>query len=191
MGIINRFLLFVYAVVVLSFALFIIALIVRPIPDEVLFNEFRFLLHQSWTLTIFGAVSFFSLYFMLYAFFTGEKKETELPKDNSVIIKTETGEVRIAKDAIEALADREATSVSGVRESITEINVSNKDGEIPLSLKLSLILISGANVPKISDEVVKAVKNRIFDSLDIKDVPVSISVRDLNSAPGENMKRVH
>lgn len=188
MGIINRFLLFVYAGIMLLSAIFIIIFATKALPEQMLFNEIEFFLHQKATLTALGIVSFFSLYFCLYAYFAGEKKEDTL-KDNSVILKTESGEVRIARNAIEALADREATFVSGVRESETKVSVS--ESEPKLSLELSLVLLSGANVPKISDEVTSAVKSRIFDSLGIKDAPVALYVRELNSAPAENQKRVH
>jgi uncharacterized alkaline shock family protein YloU len=190
MGIINRFLLFVYAGVALLVALFVIAFATKTLPEHLLFNEIEFLLHQKATLTALGVVAFFSLYFLLYSFFVGEKKDN-LQEDDHVVIKTKTGEVRVAKNAIESLTDREATSVSGVRESETKVNVSTTENGVKLSLKLTLVLLSGANVPKISDEVTNAVKSRIFDSLGIQDVPVDLSVRELNSAPAENQKRVH
>lgn len=191
MGIINRFLLFVYAGVALLTALFVIAFALKAFPERVVFNEVVFLLHQPMTLNIAGVFAFFSVYFLLYAFFVGEKKKKAAPVRNDVVIKTPTGEVRIAKTAIESLADREATSVSGVRESVANVTASDKESEPALSLKLSLIMLSSANVPKVSDEVTNAVKSRIFDSLGIQDAPVELFVSELNAMSAENQKRVH
>ncbi|MBP3722182.1 MAG: hypothetical protein J6I62_02880, partial [Selenomonadaceae bacterium] len=70
MGIINRFLLFIYAGVVLLAALFVIAFATRAISADILVNEVRFALHQSVTLTAFIVVAVFSGYFMLYSYFT-------------------------------------------------------------------------------------------------------------------------
>ncbi len=194
MGIINRFLLFIYAGVALLVALFIIAFAFKAFPEHVVFNEIGFLLHQPETLKVAGVFALFSVYFLLYAFFVGEKKKAEAPVVDDVVIKTETGEVHIARTAIESLVDREATSIGGVRESISKVTASygeGKEGGTKLSLKLSLVLLANANVPKVSDEVTKAVKSRIFDSLGIQDAPVAVSVSELNNAPAENQKRVH
>jgi len=190
LGIINRFLLFIYAGVVLLAALFVIAFATRAISADILVNEVRFALHQSVTLTAFIVVAVFSGYFMLYSYFTGEKKE-DAPKTDDVVLKTETGEVRIVKEAVEALADREATSVKGVRESITKVSSTVTENATKISLKQELVLLQGTNVPAITAEVTNAVKNRIFESLGVKDASVEISVRDLNSIPAENQKRVH
>lgn len=172
-------------------ALFIIAFALEAFPEHVVFNEIGFLLHQPIVLKVAGVFALFSAYFLLYAFFVGEKKKTNAPVADDVVIKTETGEVRIAKTAIESLVDREATAVSGVRESVSKVTSSDKEGEAKLSLKLSLVLLSGANVPKVSDAVTNAVKSRISDSLGISDAPVSVFVSELNNAPAENQKRVH
>lgn len=190
MGIINRFLLFIYAAVALLVSLFAVALATKALPDDVLLNEIMFFLHQSATVTALGVFAAFSVYFLLYTFFVGEKKKSA-PKDTNVIIKTPAGEVRIARNAIESLTNREATSITGVREAYTKVITSGKEGEAKLSLNISLILLAGANVPAISAEVTNSVKNRIFESLGEKDTPVSLSVRELNSAPAENQKRVH
>lgn len=190
MGIINRFLLFIYAGVTLLAALFVIAFATRALSMDILMNEIRFALHQSATLTSFIVVAVFSGYFMLYSYFVGEKKETA-PKTDDVVIKTESGEVRVVKEAVEALSDREATSVKGVRESLTKVSSTIAENETKISLKQELILLQGSNVPAVTAEVRNAVKNRIFNSLGVKDAAVEILVRDLNSVTAENQKRVH
>ena len=191
MGIINRFLLFIYALVVLLVAVFVILFAVKALPENVLFNEASFLLKQHETLTALGIIACFSVYFLLYAYFVGEKKKETPNKDAGVVIKTATGEVSVAKNAIESLADREATSIGGVRESNAKVVVTESEGKTKLSLNISLILLAGANVPTVSAEVTRAVKERIAASLGENDVPVNLSVRELNSAPDENQRRVH
>lgn len=190
MGIINRFLLFIYAGVILLFALFVIAFATRALSVDILMNEIRFALHQNATLTAFIVVAVFSVYFLLYSYFTGEKKE-DAPKNDDVVIKTASGEVSVAKEAVEALADRDATSVKGVRESISKVDSTTANGVTKISIKQEITLLAGTNVPEVTAEVINAVKNRISESLGITDASVEISVRDLNSVPAENQKRVH
>jgi len=191
MGIINRFLLFVYAGVILLITLFLAVFVAKAIPASVLANEIEFLMGQSPAMTVLLCFAAYSAYFLLYAFFVGEKKTDEAPKDDCVRIKSENGEVRISKEAVASLVDREAMSVSGVRESNTVVEGSVKEGEAAVSLNMELILTAGANVPEITSTVKEAVKNRIKESLGEENTPIEISVRELSNAPSENQKRVH
>ena len=190
MGIINRFLLFVYAGIVLLITLFITVFVTKALPVNILLNEIDFLIHQKVTITVLVALAIYSVYFLVYTFFVGEKKEAEAPKDDSVIIKTEKGEVRIAKEAIASVSDKEALSVMGVRESNTKVNVINQDDKMNLSLDLDLILSMGASVPAVTSAVTEAVKNRIAGTLGEENVSLNLSVQELSSAPLENQKRV-
>ncbi|MBR3623732.1 MAG: alkaline shock response membrane anchor protein AmaP [Selenomonadaceae bacterium] len=191
MGIINRFLLFVYAGVVLLVTLFLAIFLMKSVPIGVLSNEIEFLMGQGVTLNALLCFAACSAYFLLYAFFVGEKKKVEEVQEDCVRIRTEKGEVRISKDAVASLTDREAMSVSGVRESSTVVEGSLKEGEAAVSLNMELILTAGASVPEITSTVKEAVQNRIKDSLGVENAPVEISVRELSNAPSENQRRVH
>ena len=188
MGIINRFLLGIYGAAVGVLSLSVAAVCLKILPEHVWLNELRYALLQQEALTAAGVFALLSVYFVAYSLFS-RHSSAPAPKE-VVVVKGEEGEVGIAVEAVRNLAEREAQAVTSVRDVKVQVRTSAKSGENPLRLEVRLVLLAGANVPRVSDAVIASIKKGIRQTMDFPDVPVSVTVSDISNAPVENGKRV-
>jgi uncharacterized alkaline shock family protein YloU len=85
----------------------------------------------------------------------GRRRKAELPAPRDAFLRRgEEGEVRIALSAIDAMAQRAARGVSGVRDLKSEVTAS---GEGAVTVRLKLVLGADSDVQALSKQVQEAV----------------------------------
>ena len=189
MGIINRFLLFFYGLAIGVLSLGIAAACLGLLPEHNWINELRFASRQQETLTVAAVFAAVSFYFVCYSYFFGTSQAAPDPKE-IIVVKGRTGDVRVAVDAVRNLAEREAGSVASVRDVKVRVQPLSKTEGNPLKLDVRLVLLSGANVPQVSDQVIGNIKGGLRQAMDFPDVPVSVTVEGISNAPRGDGKRV-
>ena len=189
MGIINRFLLFFYVLAIGILSLGVAAACLKILPEHIWLNELQYAFLQQEAMTAAAVIAAMSLYFAGYCLFSGSSSEAAAPSD-SIVVKNETGEVRVSVDAVRNIVEREARVVRSVRDVKVRVKPSGTPGENPLQVEVRLVLLSGANVPQVSDEVIRNIKTQLRQSMDFPDVPVKVTVSDVSNAPVENRRRV-
>ena len=100
----------------------------------------------------------------------------------------EPGEVKVSVEAIKRVIERATFSVNGVRD--VKITLLKKKGEMPIAVRLVIIMGQGHTAPVVSEGVVSAVDKAIFTALQIGGVPVDVRVKDITNAVVERKKRV-
>ncbi len=183
MGIINRFLCFWYSLTVLVLSVIFLLLGLKVLPENVFINELRYLLKFQETSIAFAVLAFFGFYFLCYSYFVRNKK----PKEEKEIslVKGDGGEIKVSVDAVKNLAERTAMTVGSVREAAAKI--SGFGGEDALNVNLDIAILSGANAPQVSSEIIAGVKSELETALSVKDAVVKINVREIS---GSGSKKV-
>lgn len=189
MGIINRFFLFFYALAIGILSLGVAAACLKILPEHIWVNEFRYAILQQETLTAAVVFALLSLYFFGYCLFSGNRS-TDSPSAEVIVVKNGTGNVKVSADAVRGLVEREAHAIRSVRDVKARVKPSSASGENPMQVDVHLVLLSDANVPRVSDEVIGNVKAQLRKTMDFPDVPVNVTVSDISNAPVEKKRRV-
>ena len=184
MGIVSRFFLLLYVLVVGSSVVAFAGVCLRIIPKKVWQTYLNYVIMQPETKIVLGVMFLFSLYFLAFSF----KKQEQVAAGEIMLKAGEPGEVKVTVDAIKRVIERAALSVNGVRD--VNITLLKKKGEVPIAVRLVIILGQGHSAPGVSEAVVNAVDKAIFTALQIGGVPVDIKVKDITNAVVERKKRV-
>ena len=185
MGIISRFFLLLYVLVVGTVSVICAGVYLKVIPKQTWQSYLNYILAQQETIVILAVIFFFSLFFLGYAFSPRNDKRAF----GDIILKSgEPGEVRVAIEAIKHITERAALSVNGVRE--VKVVVFRQKSEIPIALELTIILGQGHSAPVVSEAVTHAVDKAIFTALQLGGVPIDIKVQDITNAVVERKQRV-
>ena len=142
MGIINRFLCFIFSLAVLIVAIAVLLAACGVLSEDVFINNLKFLLRQKEAPAVVGSFILFAFYFVCVSIYSGEKKAPpvkELPLNDG-----KGGQVSVTVEAVKNLAERTALTLANVREAAATIAPDAKAG---LSVKLDMTVLSGANVP--------------------------------------------
>ena len=148
-------------------------------------DKLKYILAQQETLIVLAVMFFFSLNFLGFSFSSNKEQNAT----GEILLKSgEPGEVKVAIDAIKNLTQRAAESVMGVRESKVVIN--KQKGDIPIAIKLEIILGQGHSAPSVTESVVKSIDKAIFTALQLSGVPIRVTVKDITNAVVERKQRV-
>ena len=188
MGIVSRFFLLLYVLVVGTTSAVLAGIYLKIIPKQVWQSYLNYILAQQETIIVLAVMLFFSLFFLGYAFSSSSKHNNKRAVGDIILKSGEPGEVRVAIEAISHITERAALSVNGVRE--VTVNVLNPKGEVPISLELIIVLGQGHSAPVVSEAVSNAVAKTIFNTLQLGGVPMDIKVRDITNAVVERKQRV-
>ena len=185
MGIVSRFFLLLYVLVVSVAVLVFAGVCLQLIPKQNWQYYLNYIIAQQETVIVLAVMLFFSLFFLGFVF--SSQKDTRA--FGEILLKEgEPGEVRVAIDAIKRLIERAALSVNGVRE--VNVTILKNKGEAPISVQLTIILGQGHSAPAVSETVVAAIDKAIFTALQIGGVPVDVKVKDITNAVVERKQRV-
>ena len=185
MGIVSRFFLLLYVLVVIVAVLVFAGVCLQLVPKQIWQSYLNYIIVQQETVIVLAVMLFFSLFFLGFVF--SSRKDTQAVGE--ILLKEgEPGEVKVSIDAIKRLIERAALSVNGVREATVTI-LKNK-GEVPISVRLTIILGQGHSAPTVSETVVNAIDKAIFTALQIGGVPVDVKVKDITNAVVERKQRV-
>ncbi|MBR2216661.1 MAG: alkaline shock response membrane anchor protein AmaP [Selenomonadaceae bacterium] len=186
MGIINRFLWLITAVMSLAVGAVTAAVWLNLVPEPWWLNEWHYALTRSETIMVIALYFLLNLHLLACAL-SGSQKEEVAPKE-FVILKGAYGETKVAAAAITAVIERVATSVMTVREAKAEIASDAKNEAVPIRVLLKLTVLTEANVEDISRQVMEAVQAQLKQNLGMDKVPVAITVTGISNAPVEKRR---
>ena len=86
------------------------------------------------------------------------------------------------------VVERAAVTISGVR--AAEASVYRKEGDVPIKVRLTIILSQGFSAPRVSESVTAAINEALRTALELENVPVEIKVNEITHAIVERDKRV-
>ena len=191
MGIINRFLLLIYALAVACLSLGVAALALQIVPEPILLNEYRYLMGaQQWQVVAGGVLAFLLSIHLIGCSFSGssgERKGGEL-----LVLHGKAGDVGVSLGAVHNLVEQTVQAVSGVRSLQVKVSVAKKaakDGA-QLSLRLAIIIGKEANAAAVSDDIRTEVRRAMQETMGVDEFSLDIVVEDISNAPLTKKKRV-
>ena len=116
--------------------------------------------------------------------FAVQKNVAERETDDVELV----GGVLVAVEAVISVVERAALTVSGVREVHAEVN--KMSGEVPIKIRLAIVLGQNYSAPKVSSEVNLAVNEALRIAFEISNVPVELKVTEITHAIAERERRV-
>ncbi len=190
MGIMNRFLLLVYALFISVSVLGAAGVVLQLIPEGIFLNELHYVSARPETMAVLVVVFLLGIHLIGAALFSGTSsdKKKDVRSGEIALVTGEQGEVNIAVPAVKSLSERIALSVHGVRGAQAKLVTGRKEGT-PLTISMQLILLQGNSAPSIGTQVTRAVQQELAATLNLSNVPVEISITEISNAPLEK-KRV-
>ncbi len=178
MGFFNRFLLFIYGMLIAVASLGVIALCLHILPESVLFNEVRYLLSRWETIAVAAVVFLWSVHMMGCSFSrSSEPRKKEEPE--AVLIRTATGEVKISTGAVCGLIEKCAMGVFGVREARAQVHsIMQPEGSLVETL-LEVAMDDDQNVGTVSDYIRGEVDRNMKQVLGVEKYELKISVTEI------------
>lgn len=189
MGLISRLLLLLYVLAVMAALVVSAGVCLHLFPAQVWQDNLNLIISRQETLIVI-AVMFLASLCLLSMALSSSKKVTEVVNlsGDVELQKATPKEVAVTIPAIVSVVERAALSVVGVRQ--VEAKVTNKGGDIPVSVSLSIVLSQSYSAPEISAEVKTAVNKALQIVLEISDVPVDVKVNEITHAVIERERRV-
>lgn len=189
MGFISRLFLLLYVLVTGSVIVILACACLDVMPANFWQPSLKYLVAQPEMLAGLAVMFLMALFLLSKVFVSSHDEPDRLEIADSEIIlqKGMAGEVKVAIDAIQRIAERAALSVKGVRESEAMIL---KDKNDTLIVRLTIVLGQGYAAPSVSENTVNAINNEISIALQIPEVPVEITVKDITNAVAERRQRV-
>ena len=185
MGIVSRFFLLLYVLVVGTAVLVFSGVCLQLIPKQIWQSYLNYIIEQQETVVILAVILFFSFFFLGFVF--SARKDSQA--FGEILLKEgEPGEVKVAIEAIKRVIERATLSVNGVREA--KVTIFKNKGDVPISVRTTIILGQGHSAPAVSEAVVNAIDKVIFTALQIGGVPVDVKVKDITNAVVERKQRV-
>ena len=188
MGIIRRLILLFYIPIVLAALVVCAGVCLRLIPERVWQSELNYWIAQDETLAALAVMALAGL--ILWTAVFSRKASTDLTMASGDIPFEvgKPGEVRVAVSAITSVVESAAVTVSGVR--AASASVYRQSGEIPIKVRLAIVLGQGFSAPKVSAATVAAIDDALLTVLHLPKVPVEVSVEEITHAIVERDKRV-
>lgn len=188
MSIINRFLLLWLSLIGAGLSAAVLGAASCFLPEQVWLEQLRFALGRQETVAAAVLVLLISLK-LLAAVFRRQGEPTG-SKGEYVISSSPQGEVRVALDAIRNLVDQLARETHGVRDAKVKVVARKGKNSDALSLQLRLVIGREADVTKMSDELTRAIQQRLEKIMALSDVPVDIVVSDVTDGAPVKRHRV-
>lgn len=191
MGIINRFLLLVYALAVACLALGVAALALQIVPEPMLLNEYRYLMGaQQWSVVAGGILVFLLSIHLIGCSFSGGSSERT--GGEFFVLHGKAGDVSVSLGAVHHLVEQTAQIVSGVRSLKVRVSAVKKTAKSDpeLTLRLAVVIGKEANAAAVSDEIRAEIRRYMKDTLGVDAFSLEIVVEDISNAPLAKKKRV-
>ena len=191
MGIINRFLLLIYALAVACLSLGVAALALQIVPEPILLNEYRYLMGaQQWQVVAGGVLAFLLSIHLIGCSFSGssgERKGGEL-----LVLHGKAGDVGVSLSAVRNLVEQTVQAVTGVRSLQAKVSAAKKPakGEPQIFLRLAIVMGKEANAAAVSDDIRTEMRRCMKDTVGVDDFSLEIVVEDISNASLTNKKRV-
>ena len=184
MGIINRFLLFLYTLFIAVLSIGVILLVVKLVPEQYVINEYQYLAAQWQTAA--GALLFFllSIHLLCCSLFNGSKEQV-------ILVNTDSGSVQVTLEAVREMINRLSDSTVGVRESKTVCQVRHgKENDDKLEITLKLIIGQDRNIGLISDDIRGKIDQHMKHLVGISAYELKIEVESIAGGVAVKKRRV-
>lgn len=186
LGIINRLLLFIAALLLAVLALLGLGAALALLPEAAWLAQVRWALAQKETILVLAFLFVMTLHLLGVATRSQSGERPLLDKGEVLTLQTEHGEVQVALVAIKNLLSRTLTEIHGVRaaEVIVAAGRARKDALLPeVTVKVNLVLGREAAVQAASDAVRTQAASVLDTTFGLHDVPVTVRVADVTDAP--------
>lgn len=190
MSVINRIILFFYALAFGAVSLLVMALYARIFSDAQVWNEFSYLCSRWETIAVAVVVLLCSLYLWLQSI---SSHNNDVSANEAVIVQGKMGQVRISLMALKNMADKIARSTAGVRDVKVRLKMTKaaaKDKTLIPSFKLRLIVSATYNVVTISDDIKYHINDYLSKFIGIENANIEIDVNRISDDPSEGKRRV-
>ena len=188
MGIIRRLILLFYVPIVLAALVVCAGVCLQLIPENLWQSELKFLIAQDETLIALAIMALASV-ILWTGVFSRKVSDSLTAASGDVHLEVgKPGEVKVAVSAIIGVVERAAITVSGVREATAAVYRQN--GDMPIKVRLAVVLGQGFSAPKTSEAAVAAVDDALLTVLHLPKVPVEVTVEEVTHAIIERDKRV-
>ena len=185
MSVINRIILFFYALAFGAVSILTMVLFARFIPDSQIWNEFLYLCSRMETVVVAVVIFICSLYLLIQSLST---HSNDVSTNEAVIVQGKMGEVNIS-----LMADKIARSITGVRDVKVRLKMTKaptKDKTLIPNFKLKLIVGEESNIVLISDEIKQQLDIYLNKYIGIEKAKIDINVESISNNSTNNKKRV-
>lgn len=190
MSVINRIILFFYALAFGAVSILTMVLFARFIPDAQIWNEFLYLCSRMETVVVAVVIFICSLYLLIQSLST---HSNDVSTNEAVIVQGKMGEVNISLTALKDMADKIARSITGVRDVKVRLKMTKtptKDKTLIPNFKLKLIVGEESNIVLISDEIKQQLDIYLNKYIGIEKAKIDINVESISNNSTNNKKRV-
>ena len=188
MGIIRRLILLFYVPIVLAALVVCAGVCLRLIPERLWQSELKFLIAQDETLIALAIMALASV-ILWTAVFSRKSSDKLTAATGDVHLEAgKPGEVKVAISAIISVVEQAAITIGGVR--AASATVYRQNGEMPIKVRLDIVLGQGFSAPKVSEAAVTAIDEALLTVLHLPKVPVEVRVEEVTHAIVERDKRV-
>lgn len=188
MGILSRLLLLLYVLAVMTALGVSAGVCLHLIPTQVWQENLNWIIARQETLAVLAVMLLASLCLLSMALSSGRKKTVIDVSGDIELEKGNFGEVKVTVPALVGVVERAALNVVGVRQ--VAANVEKQGGNVPVKVRLEIVLSQNYAAPEVSGQVKNAVNAALKTVLQIPDVPVEVKVTEVTHAVIERDKRV-
>ena len=189
MGIIRRLILLFYIPIILAALVVCAGVCLQLIPENLWRTELQNLIVREETLPVLAVMALAGLILWTGVFARSSKSSDVSLLSGDVHLEIgKPGEVKVAVSAIIGVVERAAITVNGVREATAVVYRQN--GDMPIKVRLAVVLGQGFSAPKVSEAAVAAVDDALLTVLHLPKVPVEVTVEEVTHAIIERDKRV-
>ena len=188
MGIIRRLILLFYVLAVVAALVICAGVCLKLIPVDVWQRELNFIIAREETLAALACMALASLILLTGLFARKSDKGMSLVSGDVHLEQGRPGEVKVTVPAIVGVVERAAVTVSGVR--AAEASVYRQEGEMPIKVRLTIVLSQGFSAPRVSEATTAAINDALRTALELENVPVEVKVNEITHAIIERDKRV-
>ena len=188
MGIIRRLILLFYVLAVLAVLVVCAGVCLQIIPANVWQVELKYIVAREETLAVLAGMTVASLILLTGVFSRSGSKGLSAASGDVHLEPGKSGDVKVTVPAIVEVVERAAITINGVREA--NATVYRQDGEMPIKIRLVIVLGQGFSAPRVSEAAVAAISDALRTALELQNVPVEVKVNEITHAITERDKRV-
>lgn len=179
MGIINRFLLFVFSIGTAALSVLMLLLCLQAVPESIWLNELHYVLSRPETIGVLAAILVLSLYLLCVSVHT--RADYTRRSGDFVVLQNENGGVQVAMPAIRNMAEQTLMDMHGIRMAKVRVTSVRPSRNAPETLRLVQELTVGrnVNVQKLTEAAAAAVRAQIHEVMGLDDVAIDTRITSI------------
>lgn len=189
MGILNRFLLFLFTLVSIAAGASLVIIAAKLVPERTWMDIVNGYVGRPETFAGLALYLIVGVELLVSALARTKEAETH---GEILLASNLAGNIEVSSAAVKGVAERAAYSVHGVRDVRTKLHVSRRKHGEESTLRLAMQLVLGMEAPvkTVADDVHSAVMQELETLFGITDVDISIAVSDITQAKLPHQPRV-